>query len=133
MHINFLPFFFKLCLRPGITRQWGADKSPLDEGHLYPCCSLKSTGEENGPLGRTLASGAAGPSCPGRPEPPPGMGGGGGGSGDGGGAAGTGRGDLGLGAGSANETRWKDLRLLVVTEELGSAGYRKWISAWFAC
>nr|XP_031540036.1 uncharacterized protein LOC116283070 [Vicugna pacos] len=56
----------------GITRQWRADKSPLDEGHLGPCCSLESSGEENGPHGRTLASGAAGLVRPCRPEPPPG-------------------------------------------------------------
>nr|XP_055198422.1 uncharacterized protein LOC129521174 [Nyctereutes procyonoides] len=65
------PVFLRLALPltyRGITRQWGADKSPLAEGHLRPCCSLESSGEENGPHGRTLASGAAQPSGPGRPE-----------------------------------------------------------------
>ena len=40
----------------------------MAEGHLRPCCSLESSGEENGPHGRTLASGAAEPSGPGLPE-----------------------------------------------------------------
>lgn len=56
----------------------------MDEVHLRPCCSLESSGEENGPHGRTLAPGAAGLFGLSLAEPPPGSGAGRGrGGGDG--------------------------------------------------
>ncbi|XP_020956208.1 uncharacterized protein LOC100737472 [Sus scrofa] len=94
-----------LCLRPaeGSRGSGGQIKSPLDEGRLRPCCSLGSSGEENGPHGRTLASGAAGLIRPGLPEPLLGIG-------EGQRGRGLGEGIWGRGAGSAKETCWEDLR-----------------------